>query len=76
MSQRKESPCIGVCLLDEKDVCVGCERHINEIVNWPSPNIPPINLNNSLSADNFYPDETYNKEQSNLAARDDSEEHW
>lgn len=69
MTNRKESPCIGVCLLDEKDVCVGCERHIQQIIDWPDISTPPINLNNSLSADNFYPDEPSNKS-------DDSEEHW
>lgn len=36
---------------------------------WPEPNLPPVNLDNSLSADNFYPDVTYNPS-------DDSEEHW
>ncbi len=28
------SPCISVCLLDEKDVCVGCYRSANEITDW------------------------------------------
>ena len=29
-----ESPCIRHCSLDDKDVCVGCFRHIDEIVGW------------------------------------------
>jgi hypothetical protein len=53
-----DSPCIGVCLIDdETGTCVGCGRTIDEIINWPDPTLPPINLNNSLSADKFYPDD-------------------
>ena len=29
-----ESPCIRQCTLDRNDVCVGCFRHIDEIVGW------------------------------------------
>jgi predicted Fe-S protein YdhL (DUF1289 family) len=29
------SPCIAVCALDGAGYCVGCERHIDEIVGWP-----------------------------------------
>ncbi|MCF4008895.1 DUF1289 domain-containing protein [Rheinheimera sp. UJ63] len=28
------SPCVACCKLDEHKVCVGCYRHINEIVDW------------------------------------------
>lgn len=28
------SPCIGVCELDEQQVCVGCSRTIEEIGQW------------------------------------------
>jgi len=28
------SPCINVCVLDADKVCVGCGRHIDEIVAW------------------------------------------
>ncbi|WP_162083412.1 DUF1289 domain-containing protein [Sulfuriferula nivalis] len=28
------SPCIRNCCLNEEDVCLGCFRHIDEIVNW------------------------------------------
>lgn len=29
-----QSPCISQCCLDEKDICVGCGRHIDEITGW------------------------------------------
>lgn len=29
-----ESPCVHVCVLDEKDVCVGCDRTSDEIMRW------------------------------------------
>lgn len=29
-----ESPCIHVCTLDERDVCVGCDRSSDEIMRW------------------------------------------
>ncbi|HTE39259.1 MAG TPA: DUF1289 domain-containing protein [Steroidobacteraceae bacterium] len=28
------SPCIRHCTLDDENVCVGCGRHIDEIVGW------------------------------------------
>lgn len=31
-----DSPCIRNCCLDEEDICLGCFRHINEIVAWRS----------------------------------------
>ena len=27
-----DSPCIGTCTLDENDICIGCNRHIDEII--------------------------------------------
>jgi len=33
-----ESPCIRNCCLDESDVCLGCFRHVDEIVEWGSAN--------------------------------------
>jgi predicted Fe-S protein YdhL (DUF1289 family) len=27
-----DSPCIGVCILDENDICIGCNRHMKEII--------------------------------------------
>lgn len=29
-----ESPCVASCRLDPEKVCVGCYRHITEIVDW------------------------------------------
>lgn len=31
---RPESPCIGVCSLDEAQVCIGCHRSVAEITWW------------------------------------------
>lgn len=28
------SPCVSNCCLNEDDVCLGCFRHIEEIVGW------------------------------------------
>lgn len=28
------SPCIRKCCLDKKDICVGCFRSLDEILNW------------------------------------------
>ncbi len=36
--QEIASPCIGVCRLDERRICVGCWRSIDEIVAWRSLN--------------------------------------
>jgi uncharacterized protein len=30
------SPCIGVCILDAAQVCIGCRRTIDEIARWSS----------------------------------------
>ena len=29
---QSDSPCIGVCTLNEQNVCIGCNRHIDEII--------------------------------------------
>tara|TARA_B100000768_G_C11083497_1_gene291837 strand:- start:354 stop:596 length:243 start_codon:yes stop_codon:yes gene_type:complete len=29
-----KSPCISVCKYNEKNFCVGCKRHMNEIFDW------------------------------------------
>lgn len=29
-----QSPCIRNCCLDENDICMGCFRHIDEIMQW------------------------------------------
>lgn len=28
------SPCIAVCVLDERDICMGCYRSAVEITDW------------------------------------------
>ncbi len=28
------SPCIRNCCLDEGDICLGCFRHVDEIIEW------------------------------------------
>ena len=28
------SPCIATCKLTEEDICIGCKRTIEEIINW------------------------------------------
>ena len=33
-----KSPCIEVCSLSDHDVCVGCYRTANEIIEWFSAN--------------------------------------
>ncbi len=32
------SPCIRNCCLDSDDICLGCSRHIDEIIAWTSYN--------------------------------------
>lgn len=29
-----KSPCVEVCALNDQDVCIGCYRTANEIVEW------------------------------------------
>lgn len=29
-----KSPCIGVCALDEQNLCIGCQRSGEEITQW------------------------------------------
>ncbi|WP_263145381.1 DUF1289 domain-containing protein [Pseudomonas sp. RIT-PI-AD] len=28
------SPCVHVCALDEQDICIGCQRSMDEITRW------------------------------------------
>ena len=28
------SPCISNCCLNDEDICLGCFRHIDEIIGW------------------------------------------
>ncbi|MBF0264545.1 MAG: DUF1289 domain-containing protein [Gammaproteobacteria bacterium] len=30
------SPCIRNCCLNQKDICIGCFRHVDEIIKWQS----------------------------------------
>ena len=32
--QQIASPCVRNCCLDEDDVCLGCFRHVDEIMQW------------------------------------------
>ncbi|MCK7545146.1 DUF1289 domain-containing protein [Marinobacter bryozoorum] len=32
--RRVRSPCVSVCALDEKDICIGCHRTGDEILRW------------------------------------------
>ena len=32
--QPVKSPCIEVCALNDQDVCIGCYRTANEIIEW------------------------------------------
>lgn len=29
-----ESPCIRNCCLNDDDICLGCFRHVDEIIEW------------------------------------------
>ncbi|MFT4924310.1 MAG: putative Fe-S protein YdhL (DUF1289 family) [Phenylobacterium sp.] len=34
MDKPLKSPCVRNCCLDTKDICMGCFRHLDEIVGW------------------------------------------
>ncbi|MCU7555273.1 DUF1289 domain-containing protein [Alteromonas sp. ASW11-19] len=36
MPLTEQSPCIGRCQLNERDVCTGCYRTIHDIIQWRS----------------------------------------
>ena len=38
MSEVPQSPCISVCALDQNDICEGCFRSGDEIVDWFTAN--------------------------------------
>lgn len=39
----EDSPCIGVCTLNEENICIGCDRHIDEIMErGNAENLPHI----------------------------------
>uniref|UniRef100_A0A486XJ74 DUF1289 domain-containing protein n=1 Tax=Rheinheimera sp. BAL341 TaxID=1708203 RepID=A0A486XJ74_9GAMM len=29
-----DSPCVRNCCLDQQDICLGCGRHVDEIIEW------------------------------------------
>lgn len=33
---QQASPCVRNCCLDEADICLGCGRHLEEIIQWSS----------------------------------------
>ena len=33
-NNKEFSPCVRNCCLDESDICLGCYRHISEIIGW------------------------------------------
>ena len=39
---REDSPCIGVCTLNEKNICIGCDRHIDEIIERGADDSPHV----------------------------------
>ena len=34
INTKELSPCVRNCCLDGNDICVGCYRHLSEIVGW------------------------------------------
>ncbi len=34
VSDKVRSPCVQVCALDERDICIGCQRTGDEILRW------------------------------------------
>ena len=38
MPSKIDPPCIGICTLNEEDICIGCGRTMDEIENYPVMN--------------------------------------
>ncbi|WP_417519222.1 DUF1289 domain-containing protein [Marinobacter sp.] len=36
VDEKVRSPCVSICALDERDVCIGCQRTSDEILRWTS----------------------------------------
>lgn len=34
VSEKVGSPCVSICALDERDICIGCQRTGDEILRW------------------------------------------
>jgi predicted Fe-S protein YdhL (DUF1289 family) len=32
--RRVPSPCVSICCLDDADICLGCQRTVEEITGW------------------------------------------
>ncbi|WP_293268499.1 DUF1289 domain-containing protein [Neptunomonas sp.] len=32
--EKVKSPCVRQCCLDEQDICLGCSRSLQEILDW------------------------------------------
>jgi predicted Fe-S protein YdhL (DUF1289 family) len=32
--RRVASPCVNICCLDDADICLGCQRTVEEITGW------------------------------------------
>ena len=56
LTQPVKSPCIEVCSLNNEDVCIGCYRTANEIIEWFSA--PNERKREILAGDLLY-DDTY-----------------
>ena len=41
---QEDSPCIGVCTLNEENICIGCNRHIDEIIDMGSDAETPTHI--------------------------------
>jgi predicted Fe-S protein YdhL (DUF1289 family) len=39
---KDDSPCVGVCTLNEDNVCIGCNRTIEEIAEAGNAEVHPI----------------------------------
>jgi len=53
-----QSPCVRNCCLNQDDICVGCYRHIKEIVGWKNltdPNKQEVLKNCKLRSAQFKP---------------------
>lgn len=36
IEDKVRSPCVSICALDKRDVCIGCQRTSDEILHWSS----------------------------------------
>ncbi len=43
IGEEPQSPCVRNCCLDDNDICVGCFRHLDEIVGWRDSSIDQKN---------------------------------